>query len=150
MAKSKKAPSPAAEAVAAAQLKVDSVAQELAAARADVERLEADVGAARAALRDARVAADAERPQCRMVSVRWRSGTEDDAGRVVILKKTPGGTLVVRRVGDEGGPEYRFKWSAHSAKFVQAEKSPFFGSDTRELRDVPTEFLPNPSQGTTT
>lgn len=148
MAKSKKAPSPAAEAVAAAQLKVDGVAQELAAARAEVERLEADVVVARAALRDTRVAADAELPQCRMVSVRRFSGIEDEAGRVVILKKTPGGTLVVRRVGNGGGPEYRFKWSAHRAKFVQMEKYAFFGSDTRELRDVPTEFLPTPSQGT--
>ena len=81
--------------------------------------------------RDAMIAADVDLPQCRMVSVPWRSGTEVDTGHVVILKKTPSGTLVARRVGDEGGAEYRFKWAEHRAKFVQAEKSKFFGSSTR-------------------
>lgn len=148
MAKPKKAPSPAAEAVAAARAVVDQLAQRLAEASADVKRMEVEVAAARQALRDAMIAADVDLPQCRMVSVQWRSGTEVDTGHVVILKKTPSGTLVARRVGDEGGAEYRFKWAEHRAKFVQAEKSKFFGSSTRELRDVPAAFLPITSQGT--
>lgn len=139
---------PEAQAIAAAELAVTTKQAELAAAESAVRLLQFELNEARETLHEARVAADDLLPQCRMVSVRWRSGTDEDAGRVVILKKTPGGQLVTRRVGEAPGSECRFKWAPHSAKFVQAEKSPFFGSNTRELRDVPAEFLPSPTKET--
>lgn len=144
----KKKPSAAAEAVSAAKLVVELAKADLEDARAEVKRLEQKVSDAHVAWRDAQVAADAELPQCGMVLVKWRSGKEEDAGRLVILRKTPGGMLIARRVGDVYGAEMKFKWSQHRAQFVQAEKSSFYANDTRKICEVPAEFLPVPSQGT--
>ena len=114
---------------------------EVIAAEDALKRLEAEHGEAHAAVRKARIEADASLPQCGMVRVRWRSGNEVDAGRVVILRRTPGGMLVVRLVGEPTGGEYKFKWAEYAGKFRQAEKGSY-SSDTRELRDVPAEYLP--------
>jgi hypothetical protein len=75
-------------------------------------------------------------------TLRWRSGNEEDAGRVVIVRRTPGGMLVVRHVGAPAGHEYKFKWSEHSHKFRKAERVGYT-IDTSELRDVPAEYLPS-------
>jgi hypothetical protein len=117
-------------------------AAEVVAAKETLKRLEAEHGAAYAAVRQAQTDADAALPQCRMVRVRWRSGDEEDAGRVVIVRRTPAGMLVVRHVGAPAGHEYKFKWSEHSHKFRQAERGGYT-SDTRELRDVPAEYQPS-------
>lgn len=116
-------------------------AEELTAAKDALKRLEAEYGAAHAAVRHAQTEADAELPQCRMVRVRWRSGTDDDMSRVVILRRTPSGMLVVRNVGTSGC-EYKFKWSERPGKYRQAEKVIGFTDSIRELRDVPVEYLP--------
>ena len=97
--------------------------------------------AARKAAREARVKADSALPQCSMVSVSWRSGNTQDAGRVVVLKITPSGTLVVRRVGDADG-DYRFNFDKHTGRWTQAERTGY-ATSIRELRDVPAEFAPN-------
>lgn len=112
------------------------------AAKETMNRLEKEWLAALAAVRDAQKAADATLPQCRHVRVRWRSGGTEDMGAVVIVRRTPGGRLVVRNVGDPSGTEYQFKWSEHAGVFKQAEKGTWT-SDTRELRDVPAEYLPS-------
>lgn len=116
-------------------------AVEVAAAKDTLTRLEAEHGAAYSAVYQAQTEADASLQQCRMVRVRWRSDTEEGGARVVILRRTPGGMLVVRKVGDANGYEYRFKWAEHARKYRQAEKGSFT-SDTLEMRDVPAEYLP--------
>lgn len=116
-------------------------ASEVAAAKDTLKRLEAEHGAAYEAVRKAQTDADAALPQCRMVRFRWRSSNEEDCGRVVILRRTPGGMLVVRYVGEPDGLTHKFKWAEYAGKFRQAEKGSFI-SDTRELRDVPVEYLP--------
>lgn len=138
--------SAAAQALVAAKHVADLAKADLDHARAEVKRLEQELSDAQGAWRDAQVAVDAELPQCGMVLAKWRSGKEEGAGRLVILRKTPGGMLITRRVGDVHGAEMKFKWSQHRAQFVQAEKSSFHTSDTRKLCDVPGEFLPSPSK----
>ena len=118
---------------------------EVAAAKEALQRLEVEYGSAIAAVRQAQTDADATLPQCRMVRVRWHSGNEADSASVVILRRTPGGMLVVRRVGEPDGIECKFKWVEHSGKFRQAEKNHYY-SDIRELKDVPVEYLPSASE----
>lgn len=134
-------------AVIAAEKAANIKADELAAARELVRRLEGEHLQALVAAHKAREEADADLPQCRLMRVRWRSGYKtEDAGPVVILRKTPGGTLVVRCVGAASGSTYKFKWSEPAGAYVQTEKMGSFTSDRRELRDVPEEYLPA-SQG---
>lgn len=128
--------------VAAAEQAEKSKAEELEAAKDTVHRLEQEHRVAISAVRKAKEEADALMPQCRMVSVRWRSGEAQDIGRVVILRKTPGGMVVVRRVGDTSDVTYKFKWWEHSSRYAQAEKQYGYANDRRELRDVPVEYLP--------
>lgn len=126
---------------AAVQAKM-AKAEELAAAKETVSRLEDEHRAAAAAVREAQEAADALLPQCRMVRKSRRGGQELDIGRVVILRKTPSGMVIVRFVGDSSGDTYKFKWREVSAVFVQAEKQPAYAGDHRELRDLPAEYAP--------
>lgn len=128
--------------VLVAQAKLDAKARELAAAKETVSRLEAEHADAGRDLRAAQEAADAGLPQCLVVRSKFRCGREEEMGRFVILRKTPGGVLVTRRVGELSGSEYRFKWDALHSEFVQAEKNTFYGSDTRKARGVPPDFLP--------
>lgn len=128
--------------VALAQAKLDAKASELAAAKEAVSRLEAEHADAGRDLRLAQEAADGGLPQCVVVRSKFRSGREEEMGRFVILRKTPGGVLVTRRVGELNGSEYRFRWDALHSEFVQAEKNTFYGSDTRKARGVPADFLP--------
>lgn len=116
-------------------------AAEVAAAEEALKLLKSELGIAYAAVRQAQIEADAELPQCRMVSVRWRNGNIDYMGCVVILRHTPGGMLVVRKVGEPDGSAYKFKWAEYALRYRQAEKVGHI-SDTRELRDVPAEYMP--------
>lgn len=79
--------------VGAAEEAAKRKAEELTAAKEMVRRLEEEHRDAVAAVRKAREDADALLPQCRMVSKAWRDSKEQDIGRVVILRKTPGGML---------------------------------------------------------
>lgn len=114
---------------------------EVADAKEALKRLDAEQAAAYAAVRQAQTDADASQPQCRLVCVKRYSGKTEDIARAVILRRTPGGMLVVRHVGQPDGTEYKFKWSQHCALYSQAEKGSW-SSDTRELRDVPDEYQP--------
>ncbi len=124
-----------------AEAALSAKAAEVTAAKETLKRLEAEHAAAYAAVRQAQTDADASLPQCDMVRVRRYGGKEEDCGRFVILRRTPGGLLVVRRVGEQGG-ESKFKLSQHRGLYVQAEKVRW-ASDTRELRNVPAEYLPS-------
>jgi hypothetical protein len=115
---------------------------EFEAAKETMNRLEKEWFAALAAVRQAQTDADATLPQCRMVRVRRYCSKEEDCGAFVVVRRTPGGLLVVRRVGDTSGYESKFKLSRHRGLYVQAEKASL-SSDTRELRDVPAEYLPS-------
>lgn len=114
---------------------------ELDAARAAVNRLEKEWFQALAAVKAAQTEADALLPQCRLLRVRWRSEAREDIGRVVILRRTPGGTLVVRPVGEPDGHQFKFKWAEYSRKFRQAERGGYT-ADILELGDVPAEYQP--------
>lgn len=129
-------------AVVAAEAVASSKAAELAAAKEAVRRLEGEYGQAQAAVRSAQVEADAPFPQCDMVTVRRYTGTDGDVSRVVIVRKTASGRmLVVRRVGDAAANEFKFHWWDFAGKFVQAWKAlPY--SDRCELRNVPVEYIP--------
>ncbi len=110
-------------------------------ARTRLAALQDEEREAGAKLRQALIDADAALPQCRMVSVAWRSGRAENDMSVVIVRKTAGGQLVVRRLGDPEAVEYRFNWEVGSeARFTQAEKREAYGS-VRELRDVPAQFV---------
>lgn len=128
-------------AVALAEEAMKSKAKELADAKEAVQRLESEHANLRAAVRKAQEEADSTLPQCRLVMVKWRSNKEEDCGLVVILRKTPGGMLVVRRVGYTGY-EYKFKFQDLLGKYTQAEKQTVWSSEQRELRDVPLEYMP--------
>ena len=128
--------------VSAAEEAVSSKAAELDAAHGEVDRLKREHGEAFAALSKAREDADASLPQCRMVRIVWRGNKAADAGMLVILRKTPTGMIVARRVGAPAGAEFRFKWSAHGQCFRDAAKHSSWLSDSLELRDVPTEYMP--------
>lgn len=118
---------------------------ELQAAEQAVHDLRAEYTGLCVAVKDARVKADEALPQCDMYRIRWRAGTAEYLQRVVIIRKTPGGLLVVRAVGDhDGGNEYRFKLSGN--EYRQAEKRRFFYDDLRELRNVPAKFMPTEAQ----
>jgi hypothetical protein len=94
-------------------------------------------------LHDANVKADESFPQCRIVKVDYYSSSEQELGRAVILHKTPTGMLVVRYLGNPSGDKQRFVFDKYSGAFRQSEKSSLF-TGQRELRDVPSEFIPTP------
>lgn len=124
----------AAEALAEEKATKLSVAQEL------VRQLEREHSAAREAVRRAQEQVDASLPQCSLVQVNWHSGKAVNVGRLVVLRKTPGGMLVARRVGDCSGAELKFKWQARSKKYLEAKKQAAYVSDQMELRDVPEAY----------
>lgn len=92
------------------------------------------------AVRKARQLADESLPQCMLVRSAWRRSRMEDAGRVVILRKTPGGLLVTRRVAET--VEMRFKFSPYSGVYIEKRKESTFLSGHYELRDVPPEWMP--------
>lgn len=128
--------------VAAAEQAVKSKHEELKDANATVARLNGELSEATDAMRKAREDADALLPQCRMLIKRWGRAQEEDIGRVVLLRKTPGGMLVVRRVGGPPDTTFKFKWRETPAAYVLVDKHSSFASDTRILRDVPAEYMP--------
>jgi hypothetical protein len=118
---------------------------EVAAAKETLKRLESELGMAYDAVRTAQTEADASMPQCRVVCINRYSGGEEDILRAVIVRRTPGGMLVVRQIGYLGGTEYKFKWLQHRALYTQAEKGSW-SSNPRELRDVSAAYLPQTAQ----
>lgn len=136
-----KTPTPVALAEAALKAKAD----ELANAKTMVQQLEQELADATAAVHKAREEADADLPRCRMV-IESRARTRiEELGTVVILRKTPGGMLVTRKLGEPDGTQYRFTWNRWQGRYTQAEKRSYASSPARELRDVPPEFLPGES-----
>ena len=131
--------------VIAAEASLSAKKAEVTAAEDALHRLKAELAWAYAAVTNAQTEADASLPQCRMVSVSRYDHKEDGGARYVILRRTPTGMLVVRRVGDAGGYESKFKWSARSEVYREVVKH-LWGSDSKELRDVPAQYLsPVPS-----
>lgn len=129
-------------AVVAAEQLAEAKSAELKAAQESVRSLEREYAQAVIAAREAQEHADAALPQCDMVNVRRYDRADRDACRVVIVRKTPTGMLVVRHVGYASGSEYKFKWATYGDRFMQAEKQYGYGGDRRELRNVPPEYLP--------
>jgi len=130
------------KAVVSAEAVVAEKVKELAAAQEVVARLEGERIDALAAVRKAQEEADSALPQCRMVIIQWRSGKEQDAGSVVIVRSTPSGMIVTRQFGNTSGHEYKFKWSPSASQFRQAEKGSSCSNTRRVLRDVPDAYLP--------
>jgi len=146
--KPKKIPRELLAAVAAAKLVAEAKKQELAEAEGAVARLKAEWIDAMQSIREAQERADAVLPQCRIVSVSRYSSKEVGGARVVILRRTPAGTLIVRHLGDADRGEYKFRFSTHSEAYREVEKEGRFSySDRSELRDVPAEYMPAVLEG---
>jgi hypothetical protein len=131
-------------AVLEAQAAVNAKAAELTAAKALVERLAKELDEARAAVYQARADADASLPQCTLMKRVWSRSPLEDAGRLVIERKTPAGRLVVRRVGEQAGPTaWMFAWNPHSGTYIEkVSRGSSWVRTHLELRDVPPEFMP--------
>jgi hypothetical protein len=129
-----------------AEIVVSAKAVEVAAAKETLKRLEHEHWEALEAVRKAQTDVDASLPQCRIVRASGFSGAEVGGARVVIVRRTPGGMLVVRHVGNTDGYEYKFKWVEHAGNYrrVTTER---WASSFDELRDVPDAYLPT-SQAT--
>lgn len=126
----------AAEAALAAKI------AEVAAAKELLARLESEQKAAYADVCQAQHDADSSRDQCMVVRVQrgWGAHKEDEMFRAVILRKTPGGMMVVRKAGRTDGSEYKFKWCPHRSVYTEVEK--YASILTNELREVPAAYLP--------
>ena len=128
------------------QIEIDAEAalaekrQAVADARSRVECLEKELQEFHEAQLDARIKADSELPQCTMV---WGFSWEKTGERVVILRLTPGGLLVVRRVGAKSELELKFKWDKYALNYTQAESNQFSGGAYRKLENVPIEYMPS-------
>ncbi len=133
-------------AVIAAEAAVSEKEIDLTAARERVRQLEQEHSDALHALTQARIAADSALPRCRLVSVNWRSGEENGIGPAVILRKTPGGLLVARRIGDPSG-EIKFKLNEFTGRYMDARKQSVFTYSRLGLRDVPPEFMSGATDG---
>lgn len=112
---------------------------EMQAAKEALTRLEGEYFHAVGAVRKAQTKADELLPKCQMVSTTWRAARETDRSQVLILRRTPKGMLIVRRVGDADGSEFRFKWDDLNKVFRQSEKNL---STCIELHNVPSKYLP--------
>ena len=130
-------------AVAKARLDVELKTAELGAARAEVDRIGGELSAMKKALDVALLAEDAKRPCCRLVTLsRHSQGEERNSENHVILRKTPTGILVTRPAGQDGAKESRFKFAPYLGRYVPAERTGYYSAYTRELRDVPSEYMP--------
>lgn len=117
--------------------------------QAALHEAEAAAATARQALDDAfdavaevQKAIDDRMPQCQMVSIQWRTGKPCNEGqRMVILRKTPGGMLIVRERGKEDAQEYKFKWWSFSGIYREFGKTNSSMTNVRQLSSVPKEFL---------
>jgi len=127
--------------VIAAEEALAAKTAEVVAAEQALERLKAERTEAYAAVVNAQTEADATLPQCRMVRVRGYNGKVEGGARYVIVRRTPAGMLVVRRVGDSSGGESRFKWVEAASVYREATKGRGW-FDANELRDVPAEYMP--------
>jgi len=125
--------------IAANELKAEKI-KELVIAENAVKVLKDEVSAAYIAARKAQEEDDSKLPQCDMVTVEWRTAKETPAGRVVIMRKTPTGFLIVRRVGEV---DYDFKFKSENGCYVSAEKRSGYAYNTTALRNIPAEFQPN-------
>ena len=112
----------------------------LADARSRVSFLEKELDDLHEAQLEARIKADSELPQCNMVRGFALGRTGE---RVVILRLTPGGLLVVRRVGASSELELKFMWDEYALNYTQAESNQFSGGAYRKLANVPIEFIPS-------
>jgi hypothetical protein len=124
-------------AVIAAQEYKAAKQKELAIAEESIKLLREELSAAYIAARKAQEDDDSKLPQCDIVSVEWRSRKETPAGRAVIMRKTPTGFLIVRRVGEV---DYDFKFKCENGNYVKVEKRSY-GYSSTELHNIPVEFL---------
>ena len=109
-------------------------------AKSRVECLEKELQELHELQHEARIKADSKLPQCAMVRGFALGRTGE---RVVILRLTPGGLLVVRRVGASRELELKFKWDEYALNYTQAESKMFSGGAYRKLENVPIEYIPS-------
>lgn len=133
-------------AVIAAEAARDAKEKELAVSRERVQTLEREYSETLKSVTQAKIEADSALPQCRIVQISYRSSEKTTSSQSVILRRTPGGILVVRCVGNVSGTEYRFKWNDYTGKFHEAGKVRGFNCFRRELQDVPEEYIPKPNE----
>lgn len=125
----------------------ETAKRELDAAQEAVRQCEQKLNQALRALRTAQVDADGALPQCNMERVFRSSGMTEPVGRVAILRRTPGGLLVVRQVGEPQGMERQFRWSAHRGVYVEKVRQQPFVHSTLTLFEVPEEYAGPRAEG---
>lgn len=122
-------------AVAQALAVVEGAKRRLEEAMAAEDRAKKELHEAQMALYVAKVAADAALPRCRIASLRTNSSAE-----ACIVRKTPGGMLVVRKPGEDA--EEQYKWNKYfGGRFEQAKRYDKWATPL-VLTDVPAEFMP--------
>ena len=136
MSKTPKIVEDAKAALAAAEAKAKEADEACALARIEVSR-------AYEALRLARIAADSDLPKCTIVS-KGRLSKNESAFAGVILRKTPTGLLIVRRVGANDNSASRFAWSEFRREYMEKKPrgSSLYHGTFDVLADVPAEFMP--------
>ena len=136
MSKAPKIVEDAMAALAAAEAKVKEADAACALARIEVSH-------AYEALRIARIAADSNLPKCTIVT-KGRLSKTQSASEGVILRKTPTGLLVVRRVGAKDDSASRFAWSEFRRAYMEKKPrgSGMYHGSFEVLADVPAEFMP--------
>lgn len=122
----------------AAEKALEAKKQEITAAEAALKVLRSQLDDAHKAVSAARLAGDDCLPKATIVSIGWRSSTVIPVGVGVIDRVTPGGMLIVRRIGTD--IEYRFTWNGRVFRVKPPRGS--WTYDSVELRDVPPEFIP--------
>ena len=123
-----------------AEAALASKAQEVTSAKRRMECLEKEYDELLESQYQARIKTDSVLPQCSMTRGFGREKTDE---RVVILRLTPGGLLVVRRVGANSELTLKFKWDEYALNYTQAESKMFSGGAYRKLENVPIEYIPS-------
>ena len=130
------------EYVLAAEAAVKAKEAELDEAQEALAMAEKELCKARSDFRAAWIEADSTLPKCRIVYLRWPSFKDSGAtfSKVVIVRKTAGGRLVVREAGRTEAAESQFCFDDPKGVFRRVGKRSSY--DLVELRDVPEEFMP--------
>ena len=128
------------KAVIEAEKARDEKLAEMKAAKQVVERLSSEYLAAINAVTAAQVEADSSLPQCELWSIS-RGGITVIASKQVIVRQTPTGILVLRRVGESAEATTQYEFSKFSGVFRPKKRISYL-SVTYELRNVPAQFIP--------
>ena len=120
----------------------DEKQAEMKAAEQVAGQLKVEYLAALNAVTAAQVDADSSLPQCELWSVSRHTGSASLSSKLVIVRQTPTGILIVRRVGEQSGATKQYEFSKYCEVFRPKKQSDYYSSASFELRNVPAQFIP--------